>query len=165
MAKAKSKEIKKALTLASIKNENKKYKEKITVDIKGYELKIDKYFSPSKINDMVRELGEKLEEMGKQNIQIKDIDIIAYMYLLVIKHFTSLQIPNDLSKQLQVLNELIDGDFLNDIINAIPEEEWKKIGDVFARINENINITADLIEEMVAKGEIKNPEALGLTAD
>lgn len=146
---------KKALTLSAIKEETKKYKEQIVVDIKGYELKIDKHFAPTKISELLQELGSKILQLEKDGVDLKNFDLTSYIFLLIIKHFTSLKIPDEFEKQIAILKELVDGEFLGEIINAIPDDGWNKLQDVFYELNERFDQTKEMLKNLVEEQENK----------
>lgn len=152
---------KKKLNMAAVKKQDKKFSERYEVDINGYVLEIDKTFRKTKITALINELIEKFEETRIRDTSILEI-FAPYVILLMMKNFTSLDIPQKLEDQLKTMDFLIDNEFFVPIYENMPKEEINKVyaelNVVTDRINENL---ADL---MAATDELdlENREALGL---
>lgn len=142
----------KKLTLSAIEKENKKYKEQFKVEVNGYELMVDKYFSPKKMNNLIEQLRKTAEYINKnEEIDEEKFDFISYSLLLMIKYFTNLEIPDELSQELFVLEQLIEGEFFIGIINELPEQEVKKL-------EEKIKVYTDGLQKFIA--DIKDNEVM-----
>lgn len=133
----------KNLTMTDINKLGKKYNEQYEVTLQEqYKIKIDRYFKKTKIQDMIIELQEIMQELRKENVDINAIkDIIVIYQMLIIKHFTSLPLPKNISikKMLAVYDKLIDTGLFEEILNNFPHDQieflneelrkYKKIGE------------------------------------
>lgn len=152
---------KKNLTLAAVKKDDKRFEERYQVTVNGYTLEIDRTFRPTKISAMLGEVIEKYDETKAHKQNILEI-FTPYVILQMIKHFTSLEIPNGLDEQLKILDMLIDGDYLLKIYENMPKDQidlvYTEIEKIVNRMNDNM---ADLSEKY--KGiQITNKDILGL---
>lgn len=152
---------KKKLSMAAVKKQDKKISERYEVEINGYVLEIDKTFRKTKISGLINELIEKFEETRIRNTNILEI-FAPYVILLMIKHFTSLDVPQKLEDQLKTLDFLIDNEFFVPIYENMPIEEINK---VYAELNVATDrINENLADLMAATDELslENRELLGL---
>lgn len=137
----------KKLTLSEIKKiDAKSFSGKKDVIIKGYSLTIDEVFRPTKIQELISEFIDKQLYIVENEIQFDQW--LEYTLLLMIKHFTSLQIPDSFAEQIATWQLLIDNDLFADIVNNINQEEIKKM---FNLIQAATDVPDRLAEEIVAK--------------
>lgn len=115
----------KSLTLSEL---NKKHKEletqsTHTIQINGedFSLKIDNHFVKTKQGDLLNDLTLFLNE-GNNKFELLDL-AFPYTTLLFIKHFTSINIPNDIDEAIKYLTVLTDLDILGEILTLMPEQE------------------------------------------
>lgn len=155
----------KKFTPTVLKKIDKKWDEKIEVVIEDHLLKIDKYFRETKINDFIMELVEKIKLCQKEGGNISEF-AFTYYPILMIKHFTDLfdglKNANDLSLQLQVLNELIDNNLLSVIIEKMPKEEQQKINDKVIEMTQNVDLFVNDFSDEVSKMQLKNDDVIQL---
>jgi hypothetical protein len=144
----------KKLTFSNLKSlSSKKFtQKKIIVD--GYEVTIDEQFRPSKIKQLVLELLQKSNYMREQNIEFNLAD---YVVILIIKYFSDVDISDDLQKQLQAYEALIDLEYLEPILNAFDENEIKKFNESLLKYKDNMN---KLLDEMVTETENDESEEI-----
>lgn len=114
--------------------------------IEKVSLTINKYFSPLKIKICIREFMSKLDMLKKY---IKDYDGIdelfqCWLIMLLIKHFSSLDIPNDFKKQTAILDRLIETTVLFQIFSQFDNSEIEKI---MIHLNEVTNVLLDNLEK------------------
>lgn len=151
----------KKMTLGAIKKEDKRFDERFTVVVQGYTLEIDRNFRSSKISQMIAELVEGFEQARIYSKELGEI-FTPYAVLLMIKHFTSLDVPNKLDEQLAVLDLLDDGDLLMPIYNELPKDQvdlvFNEIEKVTKRLNDNIMELLSKTDEL----DLDNRELLGL---
>jgi hypothetical protein len=111
-------------------------------------LEIDKYFHPKKIEECVKELLKKIdyakiylnkEEDDKQLYQI-------WLILLIIKHFSSLEIPNEFKKQLAVLEKLIEHNLVFQIFAEFEVSEIHKVMNEMDRVTQILMVKLDALE-------------------
>ena len=98
-----------------------------------YEFKVDRKFIKSKevafTNDLisfVSEIGtdEKYFDLGEIRIQTLSEN---YALLMLIKHFTSIDVPEETEDALTVLRDLADLGVFNEVIEALPEDEIERV--------------------------------------
>jgi hypothetical protein len=132
-------------------------------------LTIDKYFNPLKIKFCVKELISKLDTLRTYLNGDENVDEIfqCWLIMLLIKHFTSLQIPNDFKKQVAILDRLVETTVLFQIFANFDTSEIEKImkqlesitvdalfkmeqfKDVFDNINKDHTLSKEKIEEII----------------
>jgi len=108
--------------------------EEITINIytkNGIEeanVMINKQFSPYKIKSCVREFMSKLDMLKKYTKDFNDIEelIQSWYMMLLIKYFSSLDIPNDFKKQIAILEKMIDTTILFQIFSHFEPKEVEK---------------------------------------
>ena len=104
--------------------------------------------------------------IGEANIDVLEM-ASPYTALLIIKHFTSLEVPDDVDNALELLNVLIDLDALGKIVNALPEAEVIKMYELIAETIDNIN--ENMVEaERTSKelsDSVENKEILAVQED
>lgn len=155
----------KKLTLNELKKESKKLDEQreVLVNIGGsdYIISYDLVFRKTKQRAVLEDMLYFFKEIGAENIDQLEM-ASAYTSLLIIKHFTSLDVPDAIDEALIMLNLLIDMDSLGNILVELPEDEIVKIYDLLTKtvetLNDNIKMgakEAELVEE-----EIQNKELL-----
>lgn len=143
----------KNLTGAELKKQSKALdvKKDFTVEIGGeeYKLQHDVTFRKTKQIKLIEDLIEFFSA-GAEKPEILE-QATPYTALLVIKHFTTLEVPNELEDALILLGVLIDLEVLDKIIEKMPEEETKKLFDVLTETVENMSKGFDNTEQ--EKGE------------
>lgn len=140
----------KNLTLTELRKQDKALNEQTehTINVNGvdYKIKIDNVFRKTKQHKLLDDLIKFMDE-GRNNEELLDFSS-SYTTLLLIKHFTSLEIPDDIDNAIIAMNALIDLDIFDEIINLMPEKEVVKVYELLAmavkRIDENID---EMIEE------------------
>lgn len=155
----KAKKENKNLTLKKLKDKNKIYDEQFTIDVDGYEVKINKYWNPTKISEMVANTLDAVQEY-KSNPEL-DLVISSYLNIQMLAHFSSLNIPKDKDKfdqQLQWINQLIDAGYYTQIVEALPEEEVEKVQKEVEKITDNLNEVMDQYSEEIEDLDLENEE-------
>lgn len=144
----------KNLTLSALQNNiNKKYKETFTEDFDGYKIDFHKHYSISKINELISEVIDNFRK--HQNDGFTTDFLGTYIYIQILRHFTSLAIPKDFDKQLQWVDQLVDAGYLKRIIELIPEKEVEKIMDEVVKQTQQINENMDKFEEEVSEMDLE----------
>lgn len=152
------------LNLADMKKKVKKLDEKVLhkIDVDGevYTVEIDKAFRKTKQYKLVDDLIAFLNE-GNRQLELLEM-ITPYVSLLIIKHFTSVEVSDDIDEALELLNAFIDLDLLGVVIGLMPEEEVAKVYDLIAVATERMNETieealkeAEALKEQVDNEEVK----------
>lgn len=156
----------KNLTLAEMKKQDKVLSETkeefITVNDTVYKVEIDVHFRQSKRNKVLDDLI-KFFEAGRNDEKLYSI-ATPYTSLLMVKHFTSLEVPDDIEGALDYLQLLLDLGILGTIVNAMPDDQ---IVDLYENLTETINEISENMSKSVAEANeildgIENPEVRAL---
>lgn len=161
------KEIKK-LSPAILQAESKKLDEVqefvVQIGEEDYLLTHDVVFRKSKQHKVLDDMVDFFNEVGSNKIEYLDL-ATPYTALLIIKHFTSLEVEDDIDGALALLNVLVDLEALDKILNALPENEVTKVYELLA---DTINNFRKNLEEQEKEAEalaLENPEILGIETD
>jgi hypothetical protein len=118
-------------------------------------------FKPTSIQKLINNYQDIMNQLQNRN-DYSDIgrDITFVFYMLLLKHFTSLEkiIPLDVDKMIVLCEKLIDLGVLEDLLNALPQEELKKIDEAIQKVNENTKIIENRIGETFLNSEINKVE-------
>lgn len=140
----------KKLNLGTLKSEDNKFYTEKKITVNGHDILIQEHFRPTTIQRMFMELVEKVEYMKENGIKLSFLP--SYIYILLIKYFTNIEVPEEFEKQIQMLDLLIDNNYLEPVINAIPQEEIDKINtfimkskEQFAQIKDNPELLSGLL--------------------
>lgn len=158
----------KKLTLAELKKQDKKLDERKSVVVNigedEYTIEYDMIFRKTKqtkvMNDMMRlfqVIGTGQEDESVEKLEFAS----AYTALLIIKHFTSLDVSDDIDEALAMLQVLIDLGALGDIVKALPEDEVLKIYDLLTNTVNAVRENMEQLdkEEELLELELENEEA------
>jgi hypothetical protein len=142
------KDIKK-LSPAELKKQVKKLDEVqefiVTIGDTDYRVTHDVIFRRTKQHKVLDDMVAFFNEGGKK-VELLDM-ATPYTALLILKYFTSLEIPNDIDEALAFLEVLIDLESLDKILNALPEEEVKKVYVLLTQTIENFRESLEASEE------------------
>ncbi len=140
----------KKMTLSNLQSQvNREYKpRKLILD--GYEVLIEDKFKPTKIQQLIQELIGK-SEYAEQNGLL--FNIIDYSYILLIKYFTDVKVPNEYENQIQIMQTLFDLNYIEKIISEFNQDEVNKITNM---LKNSVNNTTKLLEGL--QGLIENAE-------
>lgn len=143
-------------------------KEVLQLDLQGtapikigdtvYEISYDKVFRKTKQRNMLQDMIDFFKDMG--TVEERDADFAtAYTTLLLIKHFTSLDVPDDIKEALDMLEVLIDLEVFGQILEVLPEEEVVKAFDLLSdsvkSMTERYNEITEEMKEQQAQIENK----------
>lgn len=130
----------KKMTLNNLQSQsNREYKSrKLLID--GYEVVIEPKFKPSKIQQLIQELIEK-SEYAEQNGFI--INVVDYMFILLLKHFTDIKFSDKYEKQIQMMQVLVDLNYFERIISEFDQSEIDKLTQIFQNNVDNISKLLD----------------------
>lgn len=166
-----NKDIKK-LSPAELKKQVKKLDEVqeffITIDDTEYKLTYDAKFRKTKqhkiLDDMVKFFNE-----GNNRIELLDM-ATPYTALLIIKHFTSLEVSDDVEEAVNLLEVLVDLEALDKILNALPEEEVTKVYELLTKTIESFKdglekseLDAEALSKQIENEEVR--EMVGLNGE
>lgn len=142
----------KKLTGAELKRQVKKLDERdefyITIDGEEFEVSYDKVFKKSKQVKVLEDMIQLFEE-SRERAELIEMSA-PYVSLMVIKHFTSVEVSDDIDEAIGTLNSLIDLEILHQIINALPEDE---ILNMFKLVSESVENMKTNLEELNAETE------------
>lgn len=143
----------KNLKLTDLKKHDKNLDAKgetfITLDGIVYKVEYDEHFRTTKKNKVLDDLV-KFFEAGYKDERLYSI-ATPYTSLLLVKHFTSLDIPDDIEEALSYLHVLIDLGALETILTALPETE---ILGLYETLTQTVNNITNSMAEV--NGEVKN---------
>lgn len=164
----------KKLTSSAVKNKREELKASLTKEVvvgaDTYEFKIDRKFLKSKevafTNDLISFISEvssdeKYFDLGQARIKILSEN---FALLMLIKHFTSIDVPADTDEALTVLNNMADLGIFGEIVNSFPEDEVERvmknatveIDDFNSKLEESLNKLreqTDKLEKELQDGE------------
>jgi hypothetical protein len=113
----------KKLTLGVLKEQDEQLYKQKEINVKGYKVMIDTKFRKTKLQKLINELVQALDYIKENKYQI---DILTYLYILLIKYFTDIPVPNELEKQIIMTNLLIDNGYFEAIVNEFDQNEINK---------------------------------------
>lgn len=121
-------------------------------------VEIDVTFSPTKIKSCVREFIDKMDYLRK--IRALD-DSIQELYLLfiVIKHFSSLQLPQTYKAQIQSIEKMLNNDLLFPIYAEFEPTELEKIS---IELKESVEMIDKGMDEFYKNADKSLLENVGL---
>jgi hypothetical protein len=140
----------KNLTLAELEKQNKVLDEQrdftVVIGDSKYKLAHDVTFRNSKKAKVLDDMVKFFQEASK-NIDILEL-ATPYTALLVMKHFTTLDVSDDVVEAIALLETLIDLGILNSIIVELPEDQMQE---VFELITKTVTNMAENLEEVEAE--------------
>lgn len=154
----------KNITLTELKKQDKKLDAQtetfITINEDMYRLLIDDYFRPTKQTDLLNDLIKFFGEARNSN-ELMEV-ATPYTSLLLIKHFTSIDVPDDFEEAIALLELLIDLKAFEAILNAMPEDQvvdtYDKLRVVLGEMTNRMEIAqveAELIESQLENEVVK----------
>lgn len=163
-----TKDIKK-LSTTELKKQNKLLDEKrdfsVMIGETEYKLTHDVKFRRTKQHQLLDDMIAFFNE-GTVRADLYEL-ATPYTALLILKHFTSLEVSDDIDEAIDVLQVLIDLEILDKILNELPEDEVVK---VYELITQTVDVMKDNYDEMEAEVErianqIENEEVKELFLD
>jgi len=159
----------KNLNPTEIKKQVKKLKTQgefyITIGEDEYLVKHDEIFVNSKIHRVLDDLVSLFNESRNRN-ELMEV-ATPYTTLLIIKHFTSIDVPDDIDSALDMMEALIDLEVMDKIINALPESEIVKMYEKMTVVMDNMRSTLEdgELEAQELERQLKSEQAKRLLAD
>lgn len=139
----------KNLTITELKKQAKKLDSTnevfITVGDLSYAIKIDEKFRRTKIVNLLDDMV-KLFDHSTKNTELLNLTT-PYISLLIIKHFTSLDVPDDVESALDLLHVLIDLEIVSVILNAMPEDQLVKVYELIDKTFKQLQTNLEDAEE------------------
>lgn len=152
----------KNLTLTEMKKQAKKLgkqtEHEILVGENIYKFKVDDVFRKTK---QYKLLDDLVEFFSVVNVRAELLELVTpYTTLLLIKHFTSIEVSDDIDEAIDTLDVLIDLELLNKILNLLPEQQVIEVYEILSatleRMNENVK---ESLEESDKKEEVLEVES------
>ena len=130
----------------------------VTIGDVDYLLTHDVTFRKTKMHKVLDDMVLFFNEGGK-HIELMDM-ATPYTALLILKHFTSLEVPNEIDEALILLEVLIDLEALDKLLNALPEAEVTKVYELLTQTVEafRANLEASDEEAEAFLAQIENDE-------
>lgn len=159
-----TKDIKK-LTVTELKKQSKALDEQreFTVSIGGqdYKLTHDVVFRKTKQHKVLDDVIAFFSE--GTNVEALEMTT-PYTALLIIKHFTSLEVSDNIDEALALLEVLIDLEAFDKILNELPVDEVTKVQELLVRTVENMKQNLEMAEEETEGllEQIENEKVKGL---
>lgn len=153
-----NKDVKK-LTVSALKKQGKKFDEKgemsVTIGGVDYVLNYDLYFRKTKIYALLEDLLDFFQEADNSGrIELFNL-ATPYTSLLILKHFTSLDVPDDIDEALAILDLLIDYEILDKLLASLPEDELTKTYEILTESIDNIRIQFEEVIESEDRQEVE----------
>lgn len=136
-------------------------KRKLTVliDNKFYEILVDEKFKTTKLNEMVLEVLKKYENYEKLPDNLR----LTYIYFIMIKHFTDLDVTTEtFEEQLALIEALIDLNIFETIIASFAETEINKLVEYMKKFTERL---VELMKENKSAEDIVSEIESGINED
>jgi hypothetical protein len=120
-------------------------------EVRPFKVEIYKVFSPVGIQQCVAELVEKIDIARSKDKNGFGNIIIPYTIFLIIKHFTTLKLPNVFSQQIKAIEHMINTGILFQIFMYFDEEEVNKIRNEIMFVLDNFDKKLPEIEKLKAE--------------
>lgn len=142
----------KKVTLNNLKNiESKVYtKKQLIVDIEGnnFDIVIDEVFKDSSIEKAITDMGYLAQQCEENNININPF---VLSNLVIIKHFTDINFPQDIVKQIEMFGLIVDLGVFEKIMEHIPESEAEKLNAKARKMSENLPKVIEMLKSEIDK--------------
>lgn len=117
-------------------------------EVKPFFVEIYKVFSPVGIKQCVAELIEKIDLVKTRDKDGFGNIIIPYMMFMIIKHFTTLNLPNVFSHQLKAIEHMTNTGTLFQIFMHFNENEVNKVREEISFVIDNFDKKLPDIEKL-----------------
>jgi hypothetical protein len=149
-------------TLQNLNKEAKKLDSKRSVTIKDFEFILDEHFRTTKIQKMLMDYVEFINEIKQQGAKLDTSSLIIYLSLLVnglvLKYFSNIPFKENESHETLVatVNNLIDLEIFEELWNSFNESELTKVNDILRKVSENAPQTSQMIGDLLAQVGIQD---------
>lgn len=133
--------------------------ERVTVEVLGgrFTVEVDKVFRTTKIENMILDFVKFLQRVSKEVDEI-DEDMVKRFtrinQVLILKHFTNIEVPDDDLKMVKMCEILLDLGILDEIEEIIPKSELDKLNEVIEdRLKSMKNVQSMYGELLLNQGE------------
>jgi hypothetical protein len=97
----------------------------------------DMLFRKTKQQQVLEDMVRFFDEVNSFNVELLEM-VTPYTSLLIIKHFTDLDVPNEIEDAMYLLEALIDLEALGAIINALPQDQVIMVFELLTQTIDNI---------------------------
>lgn len=142
------------LTLQDIDKMGEKFDEQVEILVADgkYFVKVDKHFKKTKVTKFTIELQEcitKLKDMYEANENDIVESVVFLNFMLLIRHFTSLEVPNDIPTMLSMCEKLINLNVVDEIMQAFDQDELNKMTKLVEEYAKTSGQVSEKIGEML----------------
>lgn len=116
-------------------------------EVQNFVVEIYKHFSTVQITQCVQELIEKLHYVKVKNKGKIESVVIPYMIFLIIKHFSTLELPNVFAEQLKAIEHMTNTGTMFQIFMSFDEKEIAKIQSEVTKVLDNFNNNMEEVED------------------
>lgn len=113
----------------------------VTIGDVDYSVTHDAKFRKTKMHKVLDDMVKFFNEGGKR-IELLEL-ATPYTALLILKHFTSLEVSDEIDDALALLEVLIDLEALDKLLNALPQDEVTKVYELLTQTVENFKATLE----------------------
>ncbi|MGE6627776.1 hypothetical protein [Bacillus pumilus] len=154
------------LTLDHIKDGNKKYDEKVKVQLDDkFHVHIYPNFDPTKITQMIKmalEDATEIESNKKIKHKLNFVDLLNIYTILTFSDIAT--IPQGIASKVNLMTELVKSPYYKTINDAFPKESFESIDEKLRSMTEGMIRTQEALtdkanEEILKKVEKLNAEA------
>lgn len=121
--------------------------------VRPFIVEMYKHFSPVSIKNCVQEFVEKMDMVRARDKDGFGDIMMPYLTFLMIRHFTTLELPNTFAKQLKAIENMLNTGIMFQILMHFDDAEVKKVREELDFIIENFDSKLPEIEAL--KKEIK----------
>lgn len=116
--------------------------------IQFFKVEIYKHFGTIQVVQCVQELVDKLDRVRiKNGNDAMDKVFTPYMIFLIVKHFTTLKLPETLPEQLKAIEHMTNSGALFQILLSFDEDEVDKIHDEISKVVNNFDNNLAEVED------------------
>lgn len=139
-----------------MKKQNKVYNETFNVEFDDFKVSIKKHWSFTQINALITEFIDQLDKQIRSENPAPLSE--GYLYLLYLKHFSSLAIPNEFDKQIEWLEELLDTGYFEYLVTKLPKDQIEAVEKELQKALDTLNDRLPKIKKELDKYEFENDE-------
>lgn len=134
----------------------------INGEVKTAIVELYKYFSPMQVKDCVKEFIQKFDIIRKKDKDGFGDITEPYLMFLIIKHFTTMEFPDDLQSQLKYIERMLNTGIMFKIFTAFDDKEIVKIREQIEFVLENFGKNEEIMKELKQsmKGKLENPSLI-----
>lgn len=115
--------------------------------IESFVVEIYKHFATVQITQCCQELIEKLDHVRVKNKGQIETVLVPYMIFMLIKHFTTLELPNKFAEQLKAIEHMTNTGTMFQIFMSFDENEIGKVQSEISRVLEHFDSKMEEVEE------------------